>query len=268
MADEVVIAPLADARSEAAIALLARAFRDNPLDRAVIGPGPERRQRSIAFGMRSALRTARAGACTVLAAVPGGARDGIPLGILLAVPPDGFPLPPPPLLGHLRSLVGQGLRVAARWGEVYRALEAVHPTHRHWYLSLLGVDPPHQGGGIGWALLSSWLESVDRAGMPSYLETDREENLAFYGRAGFAVQLELEVVGTRVWCLSRGAAGPAESRTGEPAFRGASGEEEGETKTSPGSPSRASKSPESKSRASMSRESMSRESMSRERRPT
>lgn len=205
MHDDLVIAPLAAApdQQEAAVGVLARAFRDNPLDRAVIGPGPERRLRSIAHGMRSALRTARAGSCTVLVARSRAERGASPLGILLAVPPDGFPLPPPPLLAHLRSLVGQGLRVASRWGEVYRTLEAVHPVHPHWYLSLVGVDPPHQGQGIGRALLSSWLDSVDRTGMPSYLETDREQNLAFYGQAGFTVQLELEVLGARVWCLSR-----------------------------------------------------------------
>jgi hypothetical protein len=39
--------------------------------------------------------------------------------------------------------------------------------------------------------------------MPSYLETDREENVSFYSRAGFAVHEELQVLGARVWCMRR-----------------------------------------------------------------
>ena len=90
-----------------------------------------------------------------------------------------------------------------RWGEVYRALEEAHPVEPHWYLSLLGVDPLHQGQRVGIGLLRSWLEAVDRDDLPSYLETDREQNVAFYERVGFAVQLELNVLETPIWCMRR-----------------------------------------------------------------
>jgi hypothetical protein len=43
-------------------------------------------------------------------------------------------------------------------------------------------------------------------GVPSYLETDRRENLAFYERAGFGVQSEEEIVGVPVWRRARPAA--------------------------------------------------------------
>jgi GNAT superfamily N-acetyltransferase len=99
--------------------------------------------------------------------------------------------------------MGQGFRVAARWGEVYAAIEGLHPPEPHWYLSLLGVDPPRQGLGVGAGLLEHWLDSIDREGLPSYLETDREENVSFYGRAGFSVHVELQVLGAPVWCMRR-----------------------------------------------------------------
>jgi ribosomal protein S18 acetylase RimI-like enzyme len=191
---------LAREQRESAVGVLARAFRDNPLDLAVIGGDPGLRVRSISHGMRASLRTAY-GTCTILAAATDANRN--PVGILLAVPPGRFPLAPIPLFTHLRAILGQGLRVATRWGVVYRTLEEVHPREPHWYLSLLGVDPPQQRLGVGRALLSTWIERVDRDRMPSYLETDREGNLAFYERAGFRVVRELRVFGAAVWCMGR-----------------------------------------------------------------
>ena len=188
--------------------VLTRAFRDNPLDVAVIGDDPARRERSITHGMRATLRSAR-GCWTLSVSSP---PVGHPSGILLASPPGLFPLDPPSLLVHLRSVLGQGLRVSTRWGVVYRALEDVHPLEPHWYLSLLGVDPSHQGQGLGRALLTHFLGRVDRDRMPSYLETDRPENVAFYARAGFAVRCELRVLGAPVWCMLRPPVGPGQER--------------------------------------------------------
>jgi ribosomal protein S18 acetylase RimI-like enzyme len=188
-----------EADREHVIAVLARAFRDNPLERAVIGRGRERRLRSITHAMRSGVGAALAGDCRTLVA----RLDGDLAGALLAIPPDGFPLPPPPLFPHLRSLLGQGLRVARRWAEVYELLEGVHPGPAHWYLSLLGVDPPYKRRGIGSALLRSWLDSIEKDGLPSYLETDREENILFYERVGFRVEVELNVLDTGIWCMRR-----------------------------------------------------------------
>ena len=67
-----------------------------------------------------------------------------------------------------------------------RAVEAVHPKDEHWYLATLGVDPPHQGKGYGGRLLDAVLPRADEGGMPTYLETDKERNLAFYARHRFA----------------------------------------------------------------------------------
>lgn len=95
------------------------------------------------------------------------------------------------------------MRVARRWGEVYRALEAVHPREPHWYLCVLGVDPAYQGQGIGSGLLATWLAAVDRDAGFAYLETDRPENRPFYERTGFAVVNEMSVLGATVWCMAR-----------------------------------------------------------------
>lgn len=204
MSREVVVEPLSRAEDEGAVAVLARAFRDNPLDVAVIGGSPARRLRSVTWGMRSSLRAARRGEGTrLLAARSAGSTSPDPEGVLVAIPSTSLPLPAPPLVQHLRASIGQGARSLRRWGVVFEQLEPLQPREPHWYLSLVGVDPPQWRKGLGSALVRRWLQDVDPQGLPSYLETDRPENLAFYTREGFEVVTELEVLGARVWCMTR-----------------------------------------------------------------
>lgn len=182
-----------------AVAVLARAFRDNPLNVAVIGSGdPARRLRSNTYGMGALLPVARAHGL-LLAARAG----GVIAGALVAAPPYAYPLPAPPIWARLRCLVGQGWRVARRWAVVFEALDALHPLEPHWYLGTLGVDPRFQGRGVGTALLEGWTARADRDGISAYLETDLCENVGFYERAGFEVEGETEILGARVWRMRR-----------------------------------------------------------------
>ena len=66
-----------------------------------------------------------------------------------------------------------------------RAVESLHPAAQHWYLATLGVEPDHQGRGYGSRLLDAVLPRTDEAGIPTYLETDKERNLAYYARYRF-----------------------------------------------------------------------------------
>jgi len=183
--------------------LLARAFRDSPLNVAVIGGTPERRLRVNLHGMRALLPTAAR--CARVAAAD---RSGLMLGALIATPPLCYPVPPAPLASRIRCLLGQGPGVTRRWAAVFRALDALHPREPHWYLATLGVDPDSQGEGIGSALASSFLKWADRDARPAYLETDRPENVSFYERLGFRVEHEVEVLGAPIWRMLRTAASP------------------------------------------------------------
>jgi ribosomal protein S18 acetylase RimI-like enzyme len=190
---------LRDVEREAAVQLLARAFRDNPLNIAVIGEGdPARRTRVNAHGLRSLLPVAHAHRRVRALRV-----HGEPAAVLIAVAPGEHPLPPPSLAARLRCLVGQGLRVGRRWAEVFDALASLHPPEPHWYLGSLGVDPRQQRRGIGRALLADWLAEVDREPSCAYLETDRPENVGFYQRAGFLAVGETRIFGVRVWRMRR-----------------------------------------------------------------
>ncbi|MBW2698460.1 MAG: GNAT family N-acetyltransferase [Deltaproteobacteria bacterium] len=181
--------------------VLARAFRDNPLNLAVIGGSKERRVRSNRQGMRTTLAGAL-GRAMVLAAGSGSE----PLaGGLVALPPLQWPLPPPPLGLQLRTLIGQGLRVARRWGQIFHELGSLHPIRPHWYLAVVGVEPDVQGRGVGSELLHHFTRQVDADAQPAYLETDRFENVALYEHFGFDVESEIRVRGVPVWRMWRDA---------------------------------------------------------------
>ncbi len=72
-------------------------------------------------------------------------------------------------------------------------LEEHHPAEPHWYLPLIGVDPPHQGRGFGSTLLQRALEECDAGHHPAYLESSNPRNLPLYERHGFEVRDEIQV---------------------------------------------------------------------------
>jgi ribosomal protein S18 acetylase RimI-like enzyme len=100
-------------------------------------------------------------------------------------PPGRWQLSRPQRLRLLPPLVRfLGLRTASVLGGLDR-MEARHPQDPpHWYLFILGTEPAAQGRGLGSALLAHLLARVDADGMPVYLESSNERNLALYGRYG------------------------------------------------------------------------------------
>ncbi|MBA4064472.1 MAG: N-acetyltransferase [Isosphaera sp.] len=73
-----------------------------------------------------------------------------------------------------------------RLGSWFDATRAKHVGGRpHWYVILLGVRPAAQGRGLGRAVLGPVFAAADRAGVPVYLETVPEANVAVYRRLGF-----------------------------------------------------------------------------------
>jgi ribosomal protein S18 acetylase RimI-like enzyme len=92
--------------------------------------------------------------------------------------------------------------------DVINYMDGLHKqtmTRPHWYLWVLGVDPAHQGQGIGSSLLRPVLAQADEDGVPCYLETQTEWNVAFYRRRGFEVLGESLVPGhgLEFWTMAR-----------------------------------------------------------------
>lgn len=168
----------------AATAMLARAFDDSPLMVHCI-PSDRTRPSILRSFFRAAIRDALP-FDNVFAV-----RDGDQvLGAAVWLPPGAYP---PSTMRQLRQMSGtlklgplapRAIQPSLRY---LRATEKVHPKATHWYLGVLGVEPEFQGKGLGGQLLQPILQRADTEGMPVYLETDKERNLAFYARYRFGL---------------------------------------------------------------------------------
>jgi GNAT superfamily N-acetyltransferase len=110
-----------------------------------------------------------------------------------------------PHLARLMRLTAPGIGwrgPLVMWG--FTGVERRHPRDGHLYLAVLGVEPERQGAGLGSHLLAPGLEMCDCEGLPAYLETGKERNLAFYSRHGFRVTERLKLPkGPPVWLMRR-----------------------------------------------------------------
>ena len=67
-------------------------------------------------------------------------------------------------------------------------IERHHPVSpSHWYLHYLGVEPRHQGRGLGGALMAPVLTPCDRQAVPAHLEASTERSRMLYERNGFGL---------------------------------------------------------------------------------
>lgn len=85
---------------------------------------------------------------------------------------------------------------------VYATLKKVHrPTHDHVYLVAIGVDPEHQGRGLGRMLLDA-VSSLAK-GRPMCLDTMDPQNVVAYRRCGYEVTAEDVLGGHPIWFMVR-----------------------------------------------------------------
>jgi len=75
-------------------------------------------------------------------------------------------------------------------------MHAAHPREPHWHLAMIGVDPAHQGRGLGATLLRHTLATIDDQHLHSYLESSNPANVPLYRRHGFEVIREIRVGGS------------------------------------------------------------------------
>ncbi len=100
-----------------------------------------------------------------------------------------------------RQLIRRVMQAEGRLDEIHRQIV----PGRHWYLMELGVDTDRQGKGIGSRLIAPMLERVRLAGLPCYLETGTELDVAFYLKNGFQVahQEVLQPGNLNMWGMVR-----------------------------------------------------------------
>lgn len=91
---------------------------------------------------------------------------------------------------HLSMLPKIGREVIGRMWHCNQYATSVHKRHahfRHWYLSLIGVDPLLQGRGYASILLKAMSARIDKEHLPCYLETQTVKNVSIYRHYGFKV---------------------------------------------------------------------------------
>lgn len=197
------VRPAAPADVPALCAVLARAFEDDPVAVHLI-PSERRRRRGLEAFFRRQL-----------------SRDLLPRGSVFTTEersgaalwaPPGMPVPH--ALPVLASVVPMAPYVVGR--QVVRSVRSLariaslRPREPHWYLAVLGTDPPRQGRGIGSALLQPVLARCDAEGARAYLESSKQSNVPFYRRHGFEVTEEVHLPrGPTVWTMWRDPRPPA-----------------------------------------------------------
>ena len=183
---------------EAAAKTLADAFWDDPLMH-IVAPNEKKRAavgpwffaKSIAYGMRWGEASCNDDASAVAVWFPPGKTD-LTAGRMLRVGMGAFPF-------------RAGISATVRF---MRALSATEKFHKavegpHWYLMAIGTSQSRQGTGLGSALLELGTAQADAAGIPCYLETGTESNVAYYSKRGFEVTGQAEVLGFTLYGMVR-----------------------------------------------------------------
>ena len=79
------------------------------------------------------------------------------------------------------------LKRSIKLAQVSNQLHRQAVSTPHFYLEALGIEPLHQGKGLGRALVQAGLYRADELQVPSYLETHNPANLGFYISLGFNI---------------------------------------------------------------------------------
>jgi GNAT superfamily N-acetyltransferase len=182
---------------DAVIAMLGRAFTDDPFLRFFFPTDAEYAERApVFFGLLFDIRI-ESGRVDVTEDLSAAA---------LWNPPGGIP-DTPELEQRWTHFAETGSEEEherfLRFGE---AQDRYPPPPGAWYLGILGVEPSRQQSGLGTAVLDPVLDKADDETTSVYLETGTQANIAFYGPLGFRVRAEFDVPGgPHVWGMWRAA---------------------------------------------------------------
>jgi ribosomal protein S18 acetylase RimI-like enzyme len=108
--------------------------------------------------------------------------------------------PAPP--GGEAGILGEN---AERHAAFWRWIGQHEPAEPLLYLSHIGVVPERQGEGLGSALMRDGLAAPGHRGVPSWLETSRVNNVAYYERFGFRTVVDEDAPegGPHIWFMRR-----------------------------------------------------------------
>jgi ribosomal protein S18 acetylase RimI-like enzyme len=174
---------------DAAAALLARAFVDEPVLSHLLGRERERERRLIFTALcRDVLGAGM---------LEGIRADGRLASVAVWMAPGAHPVP----FRREVRMVPSWLRLLTLHGRAVPgllraspALDRMHPKEPHWFLFMLGTEPPLQQGGLGTALVEHGVRRAAEDGVPVHLDTGVQRNVKWFRRFGFEVADEVRVV--------------------------------------------------------------------------
>jgi ribosomal protein S18 acetylase RimI-like enzyme len=193
----VEVTPMSSSDVPAAVGVLARGMRDNPIHVAAFGPDPERRERLLArmFGTMWRHWDVEHALCA--------RRDGEVVGVCGRLAPGKCRLTALQSIQAAPAILASGPRTTTRTLRWVGAWGQRDPAERHEHLGPVAVDSHLQGLGIGSAMLAVHAEALDIQRLTGWLETDKAENVRLYERFGYAVVEQAEVLGLPNWFMRR-----------------------------------------------------------------
>lgn len=203
MPTDIVVRPIEPDELDRAIAMLARAFHEDP-GAVIVEPDEALRPAALSALFAPVVRQAIPFGHVAIAE-----REGAIVGVATFLPPGhDTPTEDEMVAAGLLEALDRVPAAAERMGPMVDFLEAQHTRAidgPHWRLEFFGVEPDLQGAGIGSRLIRSGHDQADAAGDRVYLETFTRKNVAWYEQRGYTVAIEGIVPDTDVpvWGLIR-----------------------------------------------------------------
>ena len=192
----VSVGPIRPGELSAAVGVLARGMRDNPMHVAAFGDDPERRVLMLERMFEALFRTMDNAPLVAR-------REREVVGVLgIAESPACMPTGGQ-TLRLLPVILRSGPASAARLGRWLRAWADRDPQEPHSHLGPVAVDAGLQRQGIGSRMMAAYCDFLDEGARVGYLETDKAVNVAFYALSGFETVARAQVLGVENWFMRR-----------------------------------------------------------------
>lgn len=112
----------------------------------------------------------------------GAYRDGALVGVAVTFAAGRYPPPAWTFLKYVPGFLLAGPGPVVRGLRTSGVQDRGHPQEEHVFLWFLAVDPPHQRGGVGRALLERVFADAEA---PVFLDTANPANVPYYAGFGF-----------------------------------------------------------------------------------
>ena len=199
MAGMIIVRKLRSDEFAAAVEVISRGMRDNPLHIQALGPHAEVRIEGLKRMFSAVLpRLEQKGLLL------GAFKETELVGVTGMVSPGKCrPTTFERLIMLPQLLLSVGVRPISRVGQWMGEWEKYDLREMHWHLGPVAVDAHLQGTGIGSAMMAEYCARIDQTHGVGYLETDKEVNVRFYEKFGFQTIAESIVLDIPNWFMRR-----------------------------------------------------------------